>query len=188
MNRRRIICIFVTVGVLCAAFFSFLIVKINCEYPAPEQQIAGIGEALTINGLSLVCNSTEILSGDEYKEKFDLDNDAEADSVIVVAEFLIKNTNSTAIDLFQGKQIIFLELQLGYGATFYNLYDIANINPNMQNGLKTVLQPGEATTIIFSFSDYKSCHTDAQWNAIKTMPYDFVLSLYPVKKVVHIEK
>ena len=173
----------VMIALAFTAVFAFRFIQVNRAYPKAELQQVYIHEPLNFKGYRLTALKTEMTPATELQQQgYKLDyEDFFKDRQIFFVDLLIEKTVS-ADPLFS---ISWFELQSGSWSNGQNLDLMTVFNEDLTARMEELQTVGK-TTIRLVFDVMHEHFHESDWQHVSERKYDLVLSLYPVKNILHL--
>lgn len=193
-HKLKIVIGMVLCIIVCIAY-GYRYQTVNAQIKNPEIKEYNMGEQVefrddflinyTMKGYALKVEQAEVLTYEQFLDKYNADDeysyvpdkiydveitleniDAQDDSGVNLSEFYIQGVAVCAgIDI--------------------NLCDVAN--PNFGGAYQIALRKGTDMTVHMPFALYEENFREDIWRKLDEFDMDFVATLYPTKKIVHLQ-
>ncbi len=169
---------------------------VNQELQAAPVQEYSMGEEVemeqdilinyTMEGYSIKVNQAEVLSYEEFLEKYDAEDEyTHVPDKVYDVEVTLRN-----IDAKEGTGINLSELYIQGAAVCEGVnIDLLNqANPDLNGAYAIALRESSALTLHLPFNLYEEHFKKSVWRNLDEFPMNFVATLYPTKKVIHLSE
>jgi hypothetical protein len=179
---------------LCAYGWRYQVV--NAQLQNPEIQEYDMGERIefqddflindTMKGYAITVNQAEILTYEQFLEKYHAEDEyTYVPDKIYDVEVTLKNINAkdtTGINLSE----FYVQGVAVCAGIDTNLCSVAN--PNFKGAYAIALRAGTELIVHMPFALYEENFRDDVWDDLDHFDMNFVATLYPTKKVVHMNE
>lgn len=192
-HKIKIIVGFVICIIVCIAY-RHRYQAVNAQLKNPETQEYTIGELVefqddflinyTMKGYALKVNQAEILTYEQFLDKYNAEDEyTYVPDKIYDIEVTLKNINAedtTGINLSE----FYVQGAAVCAGIDTNLCGVAN--PDFGGAYEIALRTGTEIIVHIPFALYEENFRDDVWDNLDNFDMNFVATLYPTKKVIHL--
>lgn len=186
-RQVKIILIFI-VTVAFVILFYVRYSYINIKYPNPVIKEHNINIPFTYQGVELLLSDFRLLDNKEFLQEYELDprrmniNIPGSEQKNAIVTLHVKNSGNTIKEIDTAELML---LETDGWASYTDLMDSFRLLNNGKSSL-VVLNPGEESTLEFSYCIYDLSFSKKDFNNLDTSKFSMVLSLYPQKNIVRL--
>ena len=184
----KIIILIALVGIFCG-IWRFFYWRVNHQVPDVIERKYEENQEFTYQNVTFTIKDFAVMQHKEFVDTFDIDEgkiDVYMDGEEKDAVFTLFARNDTSTPV----EVNILELMLletnGWSGYTDLLGLFREMNPT-QNGILQ-LKPEEDIEVLIPYTLYDYSFTKESFEKLETMPFSVVLSLYPVKTIVELQK
>lgn len=166
------------IGLSFVVIAFYMIIKINQQYPEKQVEYIKLGKTEFVEeDINMTVMSSKWENQDEIIRKYgitsEVGDDINSKTALVCVNLENTTQSSKKIKLYN----IYIE-KIGYcNGLSPELYGLCN-NKNME----LVLEPGESTTVILTYTVYEIQFSKTLWNELEKQEFYLVNQRYPAKK------
>lgn len=162
--------------------FSSRVYQVNMAYPDAVEEKAGIEEAIEYDGVEYTVKDARFYTmGQQEQESFPEDTIFMDGSGMIKLDLEVRNISGEKKTVESAYRR--LETEGWSGGVDMNLY--LYFNPDAPE-MVWELEPGEVRTCILAYPIIPLAFSEKEWREVENREYCYVLSLYPIKKMIRI--
>lgn len=169
--------------ILLAVLFSFGYRRINHKYPEAVTEAVGMGEPIEADGLQFLARNAHFYTYEELKERKDIPEEAfdMEGMCLITFDVELKNVSEEVKTVESAyRRLETIGCSNGVNMGFYRFF-----NPDSPRSVFE-LASDETKAYTLTYTLVPPLFKEKEWEEIEDRKFEYVLSLYPVKKVIQL--
>jgi hypothetical protein len=163
------------------------VVQVNIKYPKPVEKVYHQGEKVRSDHLDIVVKSSKFYHCDELLQEFpDVNPDQmkKNDTQYEILKVCFYNCGKTPVK--PSSYEYYLSSTGWFNGLDMNLFYMINSELIKKDKKAGYIDPNASVDLLIPYCFHKKQFTTTEWRRISNKTFDYVVSLYPQKKVIRI--